>query len=130
MAGIISTICVQFYGIWPVGTESINVCGRCPVVCLCVQGHQGMSQVTHLDGQVAAILEVGFGFGKGRTVMSTSQQELFCGGHLKILDNRHELVVRNRITSCLETGPYKKSCIVSEDEGRVLFISPSDRVQG
>ena len=62
--------------------------------------------------------------------MSTSQQELLCGGHLKILGNRHELVVRDRITSCLETEPYKKSCIVSEDEGCVLFICPSDRVQG
>ena len=41
-----------------------------------------MSQVTHLDGQVAVNLEVGFRFGKGWTVMSTSQQELFCGGHL------------------------------------------------
>ena len=34
---------------------------RCPVVCLCVQGHQGMSQVTHLDGQVAVSLGVVLG---------------------------------------------------------------------
>ena len=47
-----------------------------------------------------------------------------------IVGQQQELVVRDRVTNCLEAEPYKKSCSVSEDGGCVLSRSPLNRDHG